>query len=419
MGQSYHFDTHSNLTILQKSDNKGVPGGRPVHTFGELILRPATNSSPVGYYAIESVANSNYLGFVSDTSESGTLKILSPGEIEWQGELDPCIQLRISLFVPAGATLRALDVQATHLDIKIMKGLAMSVAEVAQFLSWSGDITVPERPGNQSIAPYRLESPNLFAQSVRGHISGWFPIYQELLFAVRYGNLWATVSHQPPKSNYPGPSKLTVLSKSGNVTIRETTHSQSRNALPRDHQIDIDTNSGNVYADMQYSSIARIKSLSGNLNLSLSPGWDSDCLRWGYQFCVVQTEAGSGNTHVVINEPPGHPSSSLNMDLANANDKKRGVYTDYGAHATMSALSSVHTSSYGDVVAKYPASWEGTVAALTITGDMDYRGKGLVMKLWDAITKRMKGKKGNGGSSMVVNTRSGNQKVVIGDEEED
>src|SRR5699024_7718726 len=102
--------------------------------------------------------------------DDGALKVATPGTIRnWQDrDAEPCIQLRIILYVPRETVLQALDIQTQHLDVGIEAGTIMSVAEDVQILTFSGDVTAPASSRNESFAPYRLEAPSIVVQSLTG-----------------------------------------------------------------------------------------------------------------------------------------------------------------------------------------------------------------------------------------------------------
>ncbi|KAK2594890.1 hypothetical protein QQS21_007389 [Conoideocrella luteorostrata] len=421
VGQSYYFNEDRNLTVLQLYDDAVVSGGRPVHVFGDMILRPAVGTFATGYIAVESISNNERIGFTfSMDRETGALKVLAPQEIEWQGELDPCMQLRITLFIPPEARLRALDIQAQQLDIAVENGLVLGVTEAAKFLTFSGDMRFPERLANHRLAPYRLETPSLTVQTISGQLSGWYPLYENLDIEASYGNIMATTSRKLLKNGQPRPSKLLAATNLGNIDIRELFQPQDKDIISRDHQVRIESDSGCIYAEILHSSSSIIQSISGNLNLSITPASDSDCLKWGHQFCSIATQTSSGTTHIVVNQPSFHQSNvSSDKGWKARDDEDLEGHDRKGTPHTMSALHSSHSSQSGDIVASYPSLWEGNVIVSTLYGDLDYSGEGLVMKHRDAINKRMSGRKGSGNSEMIVYTKSGHQKVAIRNEGDD
>lgn len=422
IGQTYHFSADRGLALLQMVDEESIPGGRFVRTFGDVILRPAINPFfPAGSFSIESIANDESLSFDAMLDpESEALKIRTPKQIPWHDNLDPCIQLRITLSVPPNALLHSLDIQTQDLDVIFEKGLILAVTGSAQFLSFDGDIISPEGQINQTMAPYRLECPLFVVQSINGIIRGWFPLYDELVFAARYNNINATIGHKMLKSGKPRAAKLTAQSVHGNINIKGLSQPHSKKSEPRDHRVVIETNSGHINAETLSSSSFLAKTSSGNLNLSISPASQRDCTRWGYPICDIITENDSGQTHVVVNSP--FKAASTNWHVA-SNIGGFGIPPEfmhyYGTDTKISGLQSTHMSGSGDIVAKYPGEWEGSVVASTLSGDLNYTGKGLVMKRWAAINKRMKGRKGDGDSSILVNTRQGNQRVMIGEEDDE
>ncbi|UNI22192.1 hypothetical protein JDV02_008103 [Purpureocillium takamizusanense] len=421
VGQSFHFAAQRNLTILQLTEQRhgiAAAAGRAIQVFGELAIRPATGSFfPSGYFAVESMANHDSLGFTFSLDENGSLKVATPGTIHnWDDDDDaqPCIQLRIILYVPRETVLRALDIQTQDLDVSIEKGTIMSVAEDAQILTFAGDITAPVGSKNQSFAPYRLEATSIVAQSLSGRVSGWFPLYEELALITRFGDITATIGQKLPRHRPSTFSFLTVTSLHGKVSVQELGQSPSVDARPRDRRVEIETETGDIWAETLHSATVQVKSVEGSLNLTLTPAFDADCVKWGYESCRIMTETKLGATHAVVNSPSRPQADAIRDPAVEEYGETIDDTRTYSTHANTSNLYSTHGSSSGDLFATYPSEWQGNILASTFTGHMNYTGDGLVMKPWDAINKRMKGTKGDGKSRMIVVSRDGNQRVAFG-----
>ena len=401
LGHAYTFHGFNNLTLLQKyEESTGITGGRPLQTFGEINIRPATGLFySGGYYEIQTISNGDFGFTLSAGLESGTLKIQTARLVEWEKDMEPCMQMRFTLFVPPGAMLGMLDIQTEHLGIRILEGLSMGVVDQIQMLTYRGDIIAPEKEANDTVAPYRMECPQLMAQSISGQMKGWFPLYDGLIMIARLNNIAVTVGQKLVKSwKNPPAARLTIQSGNGNITLREMEQNYGHaEAGRRDHRVMVESSNGHIHAETIYSSSVEFNSGSGNVNVSVTPAIASDCLKWGYPFCWIKTDVGGqGNTHIKVNAARGEFGSA--------------------ALGNMSALQSTHASAMGDIVARYPDEWEGTVIASTLEGEMNYTGRGLVMKPWDAINKRLRGKKGDGSSFMTVNSREGHQRFTFGDD---
>lgn len=421
--QSYTYSADQNLTILQVSNAEaGLPAGRPVHVFGDLVVRPDNGLSfSPGSIHVETIANGEQLGpMLSWDRGAHTYKITTPEAMAWDdGDLDPCLQLRITMFVPSGAVLHSLSLQTQNLNVKIQKGLVLGAAAMVDIMATSGDIIFPSREANESEVPYRLETSIMAIQNINNKVRGWFPIYDQLILATNAGSIVADVSQKVPKDRKGVASTLVVESYSGDVTISEAaseSHSDLAKFRLRDHKVEIRTDSGNIDAETRFTSAVTITSQSGDIKLSAWPALGSYCLRWGYKFCSISTETKSGASNIIFNSPPKLLDGVPDQENNTARDHSYDAYHDVPAN--ISTYHSAHTSISGKVSANYSDAWQGSVAALTLTGELSYRGKDLVMKRWDAVNKRLRGYKGEGNSVLVVSTLSGDQDVLIGEEDD-
>lgn len=387
-----------------------------------MFIQPSSGSSySTGSILVESIANQEELGPLLGWDRSTrTFKLTTPGEVHWDDrDSDPCMQVRITMSVPQDAVLNSLSLQSQNLNIKVHEGLALSVMSHVDVLTMAGDVIFPKRQKNETLVPYRLETSDLTVQATAGNLRGWFPIYDTLVLATHSGNVVANVSQKLPKYPKATASKLGVKTHTGHVTISEShiDTSSGRSRL-REHQVAVEGDTGNTDIETLFASMVLITSQSGNIRLNAWPASDSDCVRWGHKFCLISTETKSGSTAITINPPRKLKAGSPDQGNSTFDDSTSPFDTQVGMSGNLTKLQSEHASTTGNITAKYPLAWQGTVIGSTLTGNLSYRGKDLIMKKWDAVNKRLKGVKGEGDSVLVVSTLSGDQDVLVGDEED-
>jgi hypothetical protein len=418
--QTYTFSAEQHLTILEvTSKEDGGPNDRPVHIFGDLIIRPGGSSTSysAGSIVVESIANQAELGpMIGWDRGTQTFKVTNHRDIPWDSrDGDPCMQVRITMYVPPGAMLGSLSLQSQNLNIKAQEGLVLSVTNEVDLVVTSGNIIFPFKAKNESLVPYRLEGRVISVQTTVGNLRGWFPMYDTLVLATHSGNIVAEVGQKLPKQGREGASLFAAESHAGNITVSESpADGLSGRSRLREHHVVVQTESGSVDIETFYTSVATISTQTGDIKLSAWPAADSDCVRWGRKYCTIATETRLGATNVTVNPPP-----NLDADIPDDTHDVSAGGVLHNPPANLTCLRSGHISTSGKINAKYPQAWQGTVMGSTLEGNLSYHGRDLVMKRWDAVNRRVKGIKGEGESILVLSTLTGDQEVLVGEAEEE
>ena len=421
-----------NLSITEKTDDDdddddgddAPSSGRRPHVSGDVVLRPTDGYSP-GRMDLEVITNDENLRVAADWDpELQALKVLVPGKVDWhRGKPGPCIQIRITLWVPPGAMLDLFDSQVTHLDINVLEDVELSVDSRIFLTSVVGDISAPKAAADA--LPYHLASRELYLQTVSGEISGWFPMHDLLHVYTASGDVSADIAPKAVYDRKVEPAVLNVMTVSGDVAIREPLDAVGSKVagsrMPaRDYVVKMESASGDIVADLAVSSSAKFTSNSGDVNLTLLPVLDSETLGGPAVASEpsITTETKSGDVKVNLLEPRWTKLQRL------SDDKDGTVQTpgvgDSDGNPTppppLSSLTSRHASISGDITLRYPSSWTGRLQAQTLSGSQRFRGQGLSTYRQSGTFPRMLvGRKGDGKSFMQVDTISGQQDFLVGE----
>lgn len=446
------FDAGRKLTIFEKiddDDDDNLHNGREPHVTGTLILRPSDNRA--GQLDVEVISNHKDLTVEADwDTDDQSIKIIIPRSVNWSGGKLPCIQIRITVWVPSNAGLDRLEAEITHLDIDVLEGLDLGIEGKTFLTTIVGDISTP-KPSND-VLPYKLASREIWVQTVSGDINGWYPLYDLLNIATASGEVTTDVSPKTAYSKEPKSAVLEVSSISGDLTIKEPLDAaigpKKVESIPaRDYVVKIESASGDIETNLAVSSSAKFATHSGDMTLRLWPVLDSELLGLGVSTVLpapsIMTETKSGDLNLDLLEPrwtklkglegdnrleaPGdgddkdhedkdkdgpfliiHPHSNLN-DMSQTSPA--------GDSPPLSSLNSKHSSISGRMQLRYPSSWTGRLEAQTLSGGQKIRGKGLdTWKKTGSFPRIIEGTKGPGKSHLSVETISGDQDVLVGEE---
>ncbi|KJZ74932.1 hypothetical protein HIM_05663 [Hirsutella minnesotensis 3608] len=193
---------------------------------------------------------------------------------------------------------------------------------------------------------------------------------------------------------------LDVRSISGELKIKEPldrlakADSTEKTSL-RDYIVKMETTSGDINVDLiMIGSKAQFNSTSGNFVLRLLPVLNSTYLESNGLHPALKTGTTSGRTDIALLDPVWIGTKSNTRALSN--------------------LDSSHSSTSGNIKLRYPSSWEGKLSSSSTSGSHTIRGKGLNFN--HNHEKSAEGQKGHGSLTLRIETLSGNQDVLVGDE---
>lgn len=408
---SFDFTPEREISIYQKIDDEDhtIPSGRTPHISGNVVIKPIedTSANPLGQaggIALELLANDKDLTMKVEMNQVDQALVLrTPRAVEWHESGDPCIQIRVTVFVPQHAILKSLTVEVIHLNIDVLAGLSLTLSNKALLGSLSGDINTP--------SSYALSSREIWVETVSGDISGFYPLYDLLGIHTASGTVNTVVNPKSAAKSEPKPAKLDVASVSGDLTVKEALDGDSP---VRDYVVGFGTSSGTIDAEVAVSSEGRFSSQSADFKLKIQP-----VLQEGAEM-KLDTETKSGTTKLDILDPLWVRKDRLEHENQRETDSEDSFHI-VRPHLTTSTelanLRSRHSSISGSIDLRYPSSWSGQFEAETLSGSQKFRGEGLrtgtKMGMFPSV---LRGRKGEGHSALRVHTVSGDQEFLVGRE---
>ncbi|KAL7948227.1 hypothetical protein V8C42DRAFT_245163 [Trichoderma barbatum] len=444
------FGNNKKLSIVQtlERDNGNHRGLAP-HVYGEVILQPVDTSS-TGNIQLEIMTNDENLHVsVEFNKRDQRFVVVIPRWVDWsEPNWQPCVQVRITVSIPREAQLESVLVDAIHLDVAVRDGLILSSATDAQIKTVAGDVTTGRLSGD--VAPYTLASRSIIVETVSGDVSGWFPLYDLLKIHTASGEIKTDVAPKASSDKKPEQAVLNIDSVSGNIKLIEPLGSGYDNGRdekfpPRDYVVGVSSASGNIQADLAFTSTAKFETVSGDQRVRLLPVFGS-----GSSAPAISTDTKSGRTTLTVFEPlwkhsaasighydPSAPPANKEEDVDNDEpwiiihpdeklsklppppymDIKPSMAANGGGEDEkhgLTDLKSHHASVSGDFRLNYPDSWEGKFSMTTLSGSQDISGKDINYKRSGGIVKRIEGTKGAGRSSLTVDSMSGREELVYG-----
>ncbi|PTB61810.1 hypothetical protein BBK36DRAFT_1190431 [Trichoderma citrinoviride] len=442
------FGNNKKLSIVETIEKDGGNRrGLQPHVYGEIILQPVDTSS-TGNIQLEIVTNDEnlHVGVEFDKRDQ-RFKVIIPRVVEWsEPNLQPCVQIRITVFIPLEAQLDSFLVDSLHLDVTVRDGLVLSSASDAQIKTVVGDVNTGRVSGD--VAPYTLASRSIIIETVSGDVEGWFPLYDLLKIHTVSGDVKTDVTPKPSSDKKPEQAVLNIDSISGDIKVTEPVSygpdsERDDRFPPRDYVVGISTSSGDIQAELAFTSRAKFETVSGDQRVKLLPVFGS-----GSSEPFLSTDTKSGQTTLTVAEPLWKNSAAsigdydpLAPSVREGDDEDRDepwiiihpdeqprrlpspphmdlkpgmATTDEDDKHGLINLKSHHASVSGDFRLDYPSSWEGKFAMTTFSGSQDIRGDDLDYKRAKGIIKRIDGTKGHGQSSMTVDSMSGREELVFG-----
>jgi hypothetical protein len=432
-----------NISIIQTVKDIRGHEGWPTHVSGEIILRPADKSSPAKI-EYEVLSDTDGLGIdVNFNKTTQLIEVVVPRKIDWNAtDTAPCIQVRITLWVPRGSAINALTINTLQFDVNIEKGIVLGALDGVNIRTASGDINAPAMDATgteKDVVPYTLSSREIRIHTASGDVKGWYPLYDLLDIETASGDITTNVGPKPVNPQAVRSATFRARTASGTIKIDEPVMGAQKAARPdrefppRDYIVDIITASGDVTANVAASSSASFRSQSGDLKLHIWPVLDSSLMMSaaGTANPYLETDTKSGDTEVNLLEPmwtslatiggtipplePYDPKSGRDPYFVLTEEPETEARANKPA---LGVLQSKHKSISGRIKLFYPTSWEGILYAQSVSGSQDFQGKDLQLTREGGVFMNIiRGRKGKGYSSLEVNSVSGDQVAVIGERE--
>lgn len=411
--QKFEFDVdfvlEKSFHVLQKVEKRGRRWGSHPHIKGDVTILPAQKGS-AGRAIVELLSNEDESTTdisYSTSRYSSELKIITPESLDWSEKRGgPCIQIRVTLYVPIEGLAHRLSIETAQLDIGIQDGIVLGVGESVSFQTVSGDIWTSGKDGGND--PYELATAKQHVGTVSGDIDGWFALYDKLEVVSVSGDIGISISPRERKADHI--ADLKVESISGTVEVQEVGFGEKVDDIPkRDYRVNVQTTSGDVRAGLLVGKHAAFESLSGNLEVDVWPvldkSWTSVDLKQ-----KLTTQTTSGDVNLRIREPIIFSSKQDTED----GDEDMVIVQD-DALRGLTNLEASHGSISGNQKLVYPAVWQGKAHASTMSGNVKIHGKGVtVSKKGGWVEKQYDATKGEGDSRSQIETISGDVNLQIG-----
>ncbi|KUI62824.1 hypothetical protein VP1G_09956 [Cytospora mali] len=466
-------DTHS-LYFFQSIKKDHAQDGQEVHVSGDVVVRRAAKGTPGPSITLEVVSNSEQIELdINWDHNQQQLNILTPPSIPWarNSRTSPCLQIRATIWTPAGSALDTLSIEAVHLGVKLLDNLSLKTGNLARISSTVGTVvaaTDGEKDAKRLMrdgapASFRLDSRHVEVKTVSSSITGTWPLYDYLGLQTMSGAVRAGVQPKEALKEKPLPAVLYVHTTSGAVEIYEPVVDAAAAAVaalavlrtegeagaeefgtavrdiipPRQYEVEIQTMSGSIRGSVAFGSACHIHSTSGTIDLNLLPVLDrsqitSSPRRGGSSSrSVLETATTSGTTVINVlgalwkNVQTGSyvapvlqlPTSPQQQGQRQGQEQE--PETTFASPA-IRVLDSRHTTTSASIHVTYPSTWEGDIDADSMTGRLDVSGRGVEIIRRDeefpGYKKHVlarKGREGVGGA-LVCHTMSGSITVAVG-----
>ncbi|OTA88084.1 hypothetical protein M434DRAFT_399155 [Hypoxylon sp. CO27-5] len=410
------FDRNRNVIFIE--DQKAHSGSSQVRVAGQVnVRRLDSGGSPRMVLEIATNDKGLLLDVFADAEEQA-MKVSVPRKYDpVDPQVWPCVEMRMTIWVPEDAELGMLQLGVVHLDILLLDDLTLHVAEYSKISSIVGNIASgADRPivynstGMMPMVPdftfvpakdgYVFDSRIIEVTTTSGQIDGNWPLYDMLGLHTTSGDIKVSITPKEELEEDPKSAVLSLSSISGAVHATEPVHTPELIPL-RDYLVDIKSTSGGIHGAFAFGAGIELKSTASDIALDLLPVMNAYNVSASYP-AQLETATTSGTTAVRILEPIWYGAAGL-----------------MGSRP-LNCLQAVHKSTSGDIGLRYPKAWEGDLYAETTAGALRVKGKDVrivrSVKGWPG--QKLEARKGPGGpgSTVQVHALMGNLDAVIGNE---
>jgi len=208
-----------------------------------------------------------------------------------------------------------------------------------------------------------------------------FDLFDLLSIRSSSGSINIGVYPQPAGEN-PEPAELLINSHSGSISVKFATF----NMPERNYHVSINSHSGSIGGTILHGQSTSIESKSARIDMQLAPYGTADCSS------TLSTTTFSGGQDITLLSPE--------MD--------RG--------ASIKEMSSIHSTTSGSLVLRYPKEWEGTVEGHTQSGGLQLHGGDLDIIHRHSLPSAghsVLAKKGKGNGTLKFHTGSGSVDIYF------
>jgi hypothetical protein len=436
---TYEFPIGADLTIVQMTYD-GDDGYRTVNvgTAGEIRLRRIPKDSSHGNQAFITVD-----ARVSDPSlkvrktwnhATRVLHVSTPKYARLDGRGPHCVSLSITAWFPEDAEFTSLMIEAIHLTLRVVEDIKINVSGQSTFGTITGQVAFPEAsllgsttelPALSDIAPSTdldksggvssstaranppFSSRRILVETVSGSITGCYPLMDYLGLSSQSGSIKVNVFPQPVLPAAPAPAELEAQTASGSIEVNLPVRGAVNPTYvppPRNYTTRVHSSAGSINGSFYLGSVSNFNSVSGSIHIATMPVLQAGSAD------VSGLPPNSFNTHTVsggididvldpifitmvpyVDERPerrlqSNPYLPIHDDdpyLVSPPSMEKALFTvddpDVFKKKTLRNLQSSHGSQSSSISVRYPAIWEGTLYAKTMTGSIKAAGHGLRM----------------------------------------
>lgn len=282
-----------------------------------------------------------------------------------------CLGISLVVYVAAGVEIETLKATSNHLGMQIHEGVDFSVTK-------STHISLTK--GTLDAAAFNSRDTHL--ETISGSISGLYSLADRVAVVSKSGSVNIEIEPKPAAADSSPSAIFTVDSHSSSVRA-----DFRRKHIPdRDYQVYINTTVGSVDGTFIHGSRTEINSVAGFVNADLLP------YKSGEYASTISTKTDSGQTSIILRTPY----------------KAKNV--------PMTGLTSVHSTTSGELDVTYPQEWLGHVNGTSLNGALHMSGKDLELLNQNDQPgqNHVEAKKGDGGSRLEFDTVDGECKIKIG-----
>lgn len=370
----YDFGASKELNI-QEAVHQADKSYKKVYGWIHVVRAPVTQApgtiqARVSYAASPSVN----MDFIKREATASGIIIGDPTYLDgYDGvhKQSSCLGISLVVYISAGVEIETLKVASNHLGMQIHNGVDFSVTKSTHLSLTKGTLDAAA-----------FNSRDTHLQTISGSISGLYSLSDRVAVVSKSGSVNIEIEPKPATDGTSSSAIFTVDTHSSSVR----TDFRRKRIPDRDYQVYINTTVGSVDGTFIHGSRTEINSVAGAVTADLLP------YKSGDYASIIRTKTDSGQTSVTLRSPY----------------KAKNV--------PMTGLTSVHSTTSGELDVTYPQEWVGHVDGTSLNGALHMAGKDLELlnENDQPGQNHVEAKKGDKGSSLEFDTVDGECKIKIG-----
>lgn len=370
----YDFGASKELNI-QEAVHQADKSYKKVYGWIHVVRAPVTQApgtiqARVSYAASPSVN----MDFIKREATASGIIIGDPTYLDgYDGvhKQSSCLGISLVVYISAGVEIETLKVASNHLGMQIHNGVDFSVTKSTHLSLTKGTLDAAA-----------FNSRDTHLQTISGSISGLYSLSDRVAVVSKSGSVNIEIEPKPATDGTSSSAIFTVDTHSSSVR----TDFRRKRIPDRDYQVYINTTVGSVDGTFIHGSRTEINSVAGAVTADLLP------YKSGDYASTIRTKTDSGQTSVTLRSPY----------------KAKNV--------PMTGLTSVHSTTSGELDVSYPQEWVGHVDGTSLNGALHMAGKDLELlnENDQPGQNHVEAKKGDKGSSLEFDTVDGECKIKIG-----